>query len=52
MFDDIREFIGVLGFPMFVAVYFMVASNKSMKELSAVIRKLADKIDRIGDSNG
>ena len=42
--QTIKELIGSLGFPIVVTFYLLFCINKTMKELTEVIRDLKDAI--------
>lgn len=42
----VKEFIKDLGFPIFVAIWMMVVSERSMKKLTAAINSLTGAFER------
>jgi len=44
VFDGIVSMINQVGFPIFVAIYSLFTVNKTMKGLTDVLQKIANKL--------
>jgi hypothetical protein len=42
VYDEIVSLVGTLGFPIFVAVYFMATTNKILQTNTAALDKLSN----------
>jgi len=50
--DAIKEAISSLGFPIFVAIYLLVYTRKTLKSLEKAVTKLTEAITKITERQG
>jgi hypothetical protein len=45
--DQVSQFIGQVGFPIFVAAYMLIKQNKDTENMSQILTQLQSAIDHL-----